>query len=105
MARLEELRAGFADHDTVLHLLLGLVSLSRRLEPLLPPPPSGAPAEAPTPLAEADERGVLLLLGLVSGRRTLLNTLEPLRAAAEAPSRTEAPEPAAVLPSLRELLR
>jgi len=105
MARLEELRAEFSDHDPVLHLLLGLVSLSRRLEPLLPAPPSGAPAQAPSPLAEADERRVLLLLGLVSVRRTLMNTLEPLRAGAEASARTEAPEPAAALPSLRELLR
>ncbi|WP_309896641.1 hypothetical protein [Archangium sp.] len=105
MALLEELRAGFSDHDTVLHLLLGLVSLSRRLEPLLPEPPPGAPAQAPTPLAEADERRVLLLLGLVSVRRTLMNTLEPLRAAADAPATTEAPEPAAEPPSLRELLR
>ncbi|MFE8596123.1 hypothetical protein [Archangium violaceum] len=105
MVSLEELRADFADHDTVLHLLLGLVSWSRRLECLLPEPPHAAPTEAPTPLAEADERRVLVLLGLVSLRRTVMNTLEPLKAAAEAPARTEAPAPEASLPSLRELLR
>ncbi|HEX8440878.1 hypothetical protein [Archangium sp.] len=105
MALLEELRADFADHDTVLHLLLGLLSVSRRLEPLLPEAPPGVPAQAPGALAEADERRVLLLLGLVSVRRTLMNTLEPLRAAAGAPERTEAPTAPAALPSLRELLR
>lgn len=102
MALLEELRAEFADHDTVLHLLLGLVSLSRRLEPLLPEPAPAAPTEAPSSRAEEDERRVLLLLGLVSVRRTLMDTLEPLKTAEEAPARTQ---PATALPSLRELLR
>ncbi len=105
MALLEELRTDFSDHDTVLHLLLGLVSLSRRMDRLLPAgPPVEAPCAPPVPLPEEEERRVLLLLGLVSLRRTVMGTLEPLRAAV-APSPPESSGPDAGLPGPRELLR
>lgn len=103
MALLEELRAEFSDHDTVLHLLLGLVSLSRRLEQVLPEPPVEAPAAPPAPTPE-EERRVLLLLGLVSVRRTVMGTLEPLRAASAAVP-PEPSGPVEGLPGPRELLR
>lgn len=106
MSLVEAPRAEFSDHDTVLHLLLGLVSVSRRLERLLPEGPSTDGRDAPpAPLTEEEEeRRVLLLLGLVSVRRTVMGTLEPLRAAS-APVPPEPPGPGAALPSLRELLR
>lgn len=104
MALLEP-RAGFSDHDTVLHLLLGLVSVSRRLERLLPAgPPADAPGAPPATPSEEEERRVLLLLGLVSVRRTVMGTLEPLRASS-APIQPEPSEPGAGLPGPRELLR
>ncbi|HEX8821060.1 MAG TPA: hypothetical protein VF794_14120 [Archangium sp.] len=105
MALLEGLRGDFDEHDAFLHLLLGLVSLSRRFEPLLPPPADGAPvppAEAPH---EGDERLVSLLLGLVSVRRTVMGTLEPLRAAHTPPASTDVSEARARSPLPRDLLR
>jgi hypothetical protein len=106
MALLEELRGDFTEHDVFLHLLLGLVSVSRRLERVLPPEPTRVPqAATPAPLTEEEERRVMLLLGLVSARRTLLGTLEPLRAASRASTSPGASEPREEGPTLRELLR
>jgi hypothetical protein len=105
MALLEGLRGGFDEHDAFLHLLLGLVSLSRRLERLLPPPPEGAPARSAEAPQEEDERVVLLLLGLLSVRRTVMGTLKPLRATHTPPARGDASEERAEAPSPRELLR
>ena len=105
MALLEEVRGGFTEHDVFLHLLLGLVSLSRRLEPVLPREPAHLPRGACPPLTEEEERRVLVLLGLLSVRRTLLGTLEPLRNTGRAGSREGVSEPRAEPPSLRELLR
>jgi hypothetical protein len=85
MALLEELRGEFAEHDTFLHLLLGLIALAHRLDPLLPEVPGPPPREPPSPAPDEDEqRAVLLLLGLVSLRRTLRGALEPLRPASSA---------------------
>jgi hypothetical protein len=103
MALLEEMRGGFAEHDVFLHLLLGLLSVSRRLERVLPREPVRGPEEPAPGLTQEEERRVLLLLGLVSVRRTLLGTLEPLRPSG--PPGGEACEPRAPLPSPRELLR
>jgi len=105
MALLEEPRAEFSEHDTVLHLLLGLVSVSRRLERLLPAPPSQVPGEPPVMLPSADERQVLLLLGVVSLRRTLMSALTPLRDSAEAAGQPSPPDAAPEGFSPRELLR
>lgn len=105
MALLEELRGEFTEHDVFLHLLLGLVSASRRLEQVLPREPLGVPAETSPQASETEERRVLLLLGLLSVRRTLLGTLEPLRRPGRSASSEEASGQRAAPPSLRELLR
>jgi hypothetical protein len=106
MALLETPRAVFSDHDTVLHLLLGLVSGARRLETVLPELPATPPTQSLSPLDAETERRVLLLLGLISVRRTVLDTLEPQwRAARSAPPR-EAPSASAEdVPGPRALLR
>jgi hypothetical protein len=105
MALLEGLRGDFDEHDAFLHLLLGLVSLSHRSERLLPRPPEGAPIPPTVALDGEEEKRVLLLLGLVSLRRTWMGALEPLRAASTPPASTGASEPRAELPRPRELLR
>jgi hypothetical protein len=76
MALVEGLRGEFADHDVYLHLLLGLVSASRRLERLLPDVPPSPPAEPQAALSADEEGRVLALLGLISVRRTLMGMLE-----------------------------
>lgn len=103
MALLEEMRGGFAEHDVFLHLLLGLLSVSRRLEPVVPREPVRGPEGTAPGLTEEEERRVLLLLGLVSVRRTLLGTLEPLRSSG--PPGEDTSGPGVPPPSPRELLR
>lgn len=119
MALVDSLREGYVEHNVPLHLLLGLISLARRMDAHLPPSPEGAPAahaagEAPPlaqPVPETPGGDPLLhvLLGLISLRRTLLSELEPLREAHEAAQARpgpEAPGPDAqvALPA-RDLLR
>ncbi|WP_437968045.1 hypothetical protein WMF04_01530 [Sorangium sp. So ce260] len=128
MALLDSLRDASTEGNVPLHLLLGLVSLARRLDPLVgapgSPEPPGAPrspepprAPEPPPSAAATgsattgARGdalIHLLLGVISLRRTLLAELAPLREArpAEAqPQSRGAPDPAAARRGLRSLLR
>ncbi|XXX77465.1 hypothetical protein WMF30_01650 [Sorangium sp. So ce134] len=124
MALLDSLRDASADRNVPLHLLLGLVSLARRLDPLLdapdaPEPPPGtaaSPGAASPGGTAADARGdalIYLLLGAISVRRTLLAELAPLRdarreEARRAEARREdrrAPDPAAAGRGLRSLLR
>lgn len=119
MALLDSIGDEFAEHNVPLHLLLGLISLARRMDPHLPAPPAAepappAPSEAPPPAPEAAGADPLvhLALGLISLRRTLLADLEPLRAAHAQACRErgaagpEAPEPGAPAAlRARDLLR
>ncbi len=119
MTLLDSVRDEFAEHNVPLHLLLGLLSLARRMDAHLPSSPAGPPAplmarEAPPPEPDAAGADPLLhlLLGLISLRRTLLSELEPLRAAHEQARRDrEAPglgSPAPGAPAslhARDLLR
>ncbi|RKG77976.1 hypothetical protein D7W79_14070 [Corallococcus exercitus] len=98
MPLLDEPWSDFADRNPVLPLLLGMLSLSQRVNRLLP--------EAPTPAsslpAPEEDRLLLMVLGLVSARSTFLIAMEASRAPGEAaPPPPVAPD----APSLRELLR
>ncbi|AFE06811.1 hypothetical protein COCOR_06212 [Corallococcus coralloides DSM 2259] len=98
MPLLDEPWSDFADRNPVLPLLLGMLSLSQRLNHLLP-----EPAAPPSPLPETEEdRLLLMVLGLVSARRTFLGAMEASRSSGEVA--TPAPD-ASAAPSLRELLR
>lgn len=111
MALLDSLRDASADRNVPLHLLLGLVSLARRLDPLLGAPGSPGPPEPPPSAPAPDARGdalIYLLLGVISLRRTLLAELDPLREARPAEAQREdrgAPDLAAAGRGLRSLLR
>lgn len=101
MALIDSVREGYAEHNVPLHLLLGLISLSRRMDVYLPPPPAGAP-----PVSEAPGGDPVLhaLLGLISLRRTLLSAVEPIRQAHEAAQARPGPL-APAPPPARDLLR
>ncbi|ADO75699.1 uncharacterized protein STAUR_7944 [Stigmatella aurantiaca DW4/3-1] len=89
----------------MLHLLLGLVSASRRLEAQMLPASLSAPQQVPAaPLDATQERQVLVLLGVLSMRRTVMGLLEPLRQTREAAPSRPAEPPAEPL-NLRALLR
>jgi len=81
MSIVESLQEEFAEHDVFLHLLLGLVSVARRSEQVVPPTPPAPRVEPSSVLDTEEERRVMLLLGVLSVRRSLLGTVEPLRAA------------------------
>jgi hypothetical protein len=108
---LDSVRDEFADGNVPLHLVLGLISLARRLDASLPAPPEvraevDAAPSPPAPPAPS-EAFLYLVLGLVSLRRTLARELDPIRAAHEARragSSASRPSPAPNL-RLRDLLR
>lgn len=105
MPLLDEPGSDFADRNPLLPLLLGMLSLSQRFARLLPEPPAPTPTPALPLSAPEEERLLLMILGLISARRTFLGTLEashaPVEAVPPAPLAPDAPE----VPSLRELLR
>jgi hypothetical protein len=107
VAILDSVGDEFVDRNEPLHLVLGLISLGRRLDAHLPDAP-GAEPEAPAGPPSATETPggdplLHLLLGLVSLRRTLLSELAPLRIAQEAPGEAQGAGPAA--PPRHDLLR
>jgi len=109
---LDSVRAEFADRNAPLHLLLGALSLARRLDRLLPEAPLDPPKAPQSARSEpGDHPLVYIALGLISLRKTLLSQLEPVRAAhAEANPPGEAPADAAdaadaQAPRIRDLLR
>ena len=105
MALLETLRHDFAEHDVFLHLLLGLVSLSRSHDAALPSPSVGPVESPPESDLGPEDRPVLLLLGLLSVRRTLMQGLEAHRVREEPPTRSSPVSSPAESPRLRDLLR
>lgn len=107
MPLLDSVRDEFADRNVLLHLLLGAVSLGRRLDVFLPPRPSsgaegepksheeadrsaGVPLDAPPATGSGgassaeprapDDPLLYLVLGLISLRRTIMVELDPIRA-------------------------
>jgi|HubBroStandDraft_6_1064221.scaffolds.fasta_scaffold889275_1 hypothetical protein len=95
MPLLDSTRDEFTERNVPLHLLLGLVSLGRRLDGLLA-------RRRPEVQDEGREHPlVYLILGLLSVRRTLLAELGPLLAA----HRPRVPSPPQPPPPLRDLLR
>lgn len=105
MTVLEQLRHDFATHDSFLHVLLGLVSLASRSEQELPQAPPTRPTPSAEPPMAPEDRPVLLVLGLVSVRRTLMRTLEPHRKREAPPPPESLDSPAGEPPRLRDLLR
>jgi hypothetical protein len=105
MPLLDEPGSGFADRNPLLPLLLGMLSLSQRLDRLLPEPPPPAPVTAPTPAVAEEDRLLMVILGLVSMRRTFLGALEANRSPGEGAPPTSRAPPMSAAPSLRDLLR
>lgn len=108
MSLLDEHDRDFVDRNPLTPLLLGMISLSRRLDRVLPEAPGTAPVVAPEvpPVCSSpsEDRLLLMVLGLISVRRTLLGTLAPLRAASDgAVSTTSSSE--REVPAPRDLLR
>jgi hypothetical protein len=104
MALFDSVRDGFADRNAPLHLLLGVISLARRLDAFLPAP--SAPPPAPPAPAPAGDPFLYLVLGVISLRRTLEGELAKVRAAHRGAPPAEAPEAAAkAAPLIRDLLR
>lgn len=91
MGLVEGLREEFADHDVFLDLMLGLVSVVRRSERWLPEAPPAAPPEAERGLEGEAEQRVMLLLGWISMRQTLMKSLEPVHASHVRAGSPEAP--------------
>ncbi|MDC0683645.1 hypothetical protein [Sorangium atrum] len=127
MPLLDSVRDEFANRNALLHLLLGAISMGRRLDALLPgapamsepsagapekrrlPPPDGAPhgTSAGDPRGASDQL-LYLVLGAISLRRALMAELEPLHAAHAAAVRqgaAGAQDPAGQAATLRDLLR
>jgi hypothetical protein len=114
MSLLDEHGRDFVDRNPLTPLLLGMISLLRRLDRVLPEAPGVASdmtapevtaAEvAPAPPSPPEDRLLLMVLGLISVRRTLLGALAPLRAASDGASSPTAPSEREV-PAPRDLLR
>jgi hypothetical protein len=105
MPLLDEPWSDFADRNPLLPLLLGMLSMSQRLDRLLPEAPASDPATAHLPPTPEEDRLLLMVLGLVSVRRTFLGLLESSRSPGDA-ARPEPGAPAvSAAPSLRDLLR
>jgi hypothetical protein len=105
MSLLDEPGSDFADRNPLLPLLLGMLSLSQRFNRLLPEPPAPAPTPAPPLPAPEEDRLLLMILGLVSVRRTFLGALEASRSSGEAAPPVPVAPDAPAAPSLRDLLR
>jgi hypothetical protein len=105
MPLLDEPGSDFADRNPVLPLLLGMLSLSQRLERLLPEAPALAPASDPLPSASEEDRFLLMILGLVSVRRTFLGAMEANLSPGEGARPAPHAPAVSTAPSLRELLR
>ena len=103
MALLDSARAAFSDRDAPLHLLLGLISLARRLDGL--PPPRGAALEGHGEDGPRDDASIDLVLGLLSFRKALLAALGPIRAAHLRRARDEGVEGVEPPRALPDLLR
>jgi hypothetical protein len=113
MSLLDEHGRDFVDRNPLTPLLLGMISLSRQLDRVLPEAPGVAPGVAPevtapevapAPPSPPEDRLLWMVLGLISVRRTLLGTLAPLRAASDGASAPTTPTEREV-PAPRDLLR
>jgi hypothetical protein len=105
MPLLDSTRDEFTERNVPLHLLLGLMSLARRLDGLLARRrPAVEDARLGYPGPPPQHPLVYLILGLVSVRRTLLAELDPLLAAHRQRDR-DTPAPRSPPPPLRDLLR
>jgi hypothetical protein len=128
VALLDSIRDEFTDRNVPMHLLLGMLSLTRRLDAVLGPRDAPMDRREPSPRddasclhVDAEPMGKMqgetpprgdaflhLLLGLISLRRTLRDELDPIRAAPRgAALQHERGTPGPVPPAqgLRDLLR
>jgi hypothetical protein len=103
VALLDSARAAFSDRDAPLHLLLGLISLARRLDGL--PTTRGAAREGHGEDGPRDEPSIHLVLGLLSFRKALLASLGPIHAAHLRRARDEGAQGVEPLRALPDLLR
>lgn len=114
MALLDSVQEAFADRNVPLHLLLGMISIGRRLDRYLPDrperqsPPRPERGDEPRPAAaraprrpEPGEQLLYSILGVISIRRVLMAELEAVRAGRAAPG----PPPAPPVLRGRRLLR
>lgn len=107
MSRVDELHPRFEEYNLTLQLFLGLLSVTERIEKLLPPPEGNDKTDAPEP-TDLDCFAAMLL-GVVSFRRRLLDLADEVGRVDDAPSDEARPPGDATPPassrSLRELLR